>query len=428
MRGKIYYLLRIIKIGVKNIFLHKLRSLLTILGIVFGVASVIAMLAIGEGASFEAREKIKELGSQNIIVRSVKPPETRITQEATTFVSVYGLLENDYKMIKTIPSVDLIVPTWEMKEEMRYMEKSIKGRIVCTYPEYKDVMNIGLEMGRFLTQIDIELIQPYAVIGYSIRKSLFPTEDPIGKTITIRNYSFKVIGVAKEKGVTTGTTGFAAEDVNFDVYIPFTTGRSYFGEFEIASKEGPVSKWERNWVKYHRFIVRVNNTDKILTTSAIIENILKINHKKDDYEILVPLQLLLQAEHTKRIFNIVLGSIAAISLIVGGIGIMNIMLATVTERTREIGIRRAVGAKRKDIISQFLLETVILSSVGGFIGILLGILIPKLVTKFAGMTTVITWWSIALSFTISVGVGITFGIYPARKAAYLDPIQALRYE
>jgi putative ABC transport system permease protein len=428
MKGKFYYLFRIIKIGIKNIFLHKLRSFLTILGIVFGVASVIAMLAIGEGASYEAREKIKELGSQNIIIRSVKPPETRITQEATTFVSVYGLLENDYKMIKTIPSVELIVPTWEMKEEIRYMEKNLKGRIVCTYPEYKEVMNIGLEMGRFLTQIDVELIQPYAVIGYSIRKSLFPTEDPIGKTITIRNYSFKVIGVAKEKGIMTGTTGFAAEDVNFDIYIPFTTGRSYFGEFEIGSKEGPVMRWERNWVEYHRFIVRVSNPDKILTTSAIIENILKTNHRKEDYEILVPLQLLLQAEHTKKIFNIVLGSIAAISLVVGGIGIMNIMLATVTERTREIGIRRAVGAKRKDIINQFLLETVILSSVGGFIGILIGVLIPKLVTKFAGMTTVITWWSIVLSFTISVGVGITFGIYPARKAAYLDPIQALRYE
>ncbi len=428
MRGKIYYLFRIVKIGIKNILLHKLRSFLTLLGIVFGVASVIAMLAIGEGASYEAREKIKELGSQNIIIKSVKPPETRITQEATTMIGVYGLIENDYKMIKTIPSVDKIVSTWEMKEEIRYMEKGVQGRIVCTYPEYKDVMNIGIENGRFFTQIDTELFQPFAVIGYSIKKSLFPTEDPIGKTITIRSYNFKVIGIAKEKGIITGTTGFTAEDVNFDVYIPFTTGRSYFGEFEIASKQGPVMRWERNWVKYHRFIVRVNDTDKILTTSAIIENILKTNHKKDDYEILVPLQLLMQAEHTKRIFNIVLGSISAISLVVGGIGIMNIMLATVTERTREIGIRRAVGAKRKDIISQFLLETIILSSTGGFIGILLGILIPKLVTKFAGMTTVITWWSILLSFTISVGVGITFGIYPARKAAYLDPIQALRYE
>jgi putative ABC transport system permease protein len=428
MKGKIYFILRVIKIGIKNITLHKLRSLLTILGVVFGVASVIAMLAIGEGASYEAREKIKELGSQNIIIRSVQPPETRATQEATTMIGVYGLVEKDYEMIKTIPSVDLIVPTWEMKEEIRYMEKNVQGRIVCTYPEYKDVMNIGVEAGRFFTNVDMELFKPYAVIGYSIKKSLFPAEDPIGKTITIRNYNFKVIGIAKEKSLITGTTGFVAEDVNFDIYIPFTTGRAYFGEFEITSKQGPIMRWQRNWVKYHRFIVRVNDTDKILTTSGIIESILKTNHKKDDYEFLVPLQLLLQAEHTKRIFNIVLGSIAAISLIVGGIGIMNIMLATVTERTREIGIRRAVGAKRKDIISQFLLETVILSSTGGFMGIILGILIPKLVTKFAGMTTVITWWSIVLSFSISVGVGITFGIYPARKAAYLDPIQALRYE
>lgn len=428
MKSKIYYFLRIIKIGIKNISLHKLRSFLTILGIVFGVASVISMLAIGEGASYEAREKIKELGSQNIIIRSVKLQEARITQETRAFVGVYGLVEKDYEMIRTIPTVEFIVPTWEMKEEIRYGDKIVQGRIVCTYPEYKDVMNLGIETGRFFTKIDMELFKPFAVIGYSIKKSLFPVEDPIGKTITVRSYNFKVIGVTKEKGLMTETTGFTAEDVNFDIYIPFTTGRSYFGEFEITSKQGPIIRWERNWVKYHRFIVRVKDMDKILTTSAIIEDILKTNHKKDDYEILVPLQLLMQAEHTKKIFNIVLGSIAAISLIVGGIGIMNIMLATVTERTREIGIRRAVGAKRKDIINQFLIETVILSSTGGLIGIFLGVLIPKLVTKFAGMTTIITWWSIALSFTISVGVGITFGIYPARKAAYLDPIQALRYE
>ena len=155
---------------------------------------------------------------------------------------------------------------------------------------------------------------------------------------------------------------------------------------------------------------------------------MKANHKQQDYEILVPLQLLKQAEHTAKIFNIVLGSIAAISLIVGGIGIMNIMLATVTERTREIGVRRALGAKRKDIIKQFLTEAVILSSLGGFIGVLLGVIIPKVVTKLAGMTTILTLWSILLAFSISVAVGITFGLYPARKAAYLDPIQALRYE
>lgn len=155
---------------------------------------------------------------------------------------------------------------------------------------------------------------------------------------------------------------------------------------------------------------------------------MRVSHKKDDYEILVPLQLLRQTEHTKRIFNIVLGSIAAISLLVGGIGIMNIMLATVTERTREIGIRRAVGAKRKDIVSQFLSESVILSALGGIVGVILGIIIPKLVTKFSGMTTLITFWSVIIAFSISVAVGITFGIYPARKASLLDPIQALRYE
>ncbi|MCM8829231.1 MAG: FtsX-like permease family protein, partial [Candidatus Omnitrophica bacterium] len=197
---------------------------------------------------------------------------------------------------------------------------------------------------------------------------------------------------------------------------------------EVKRGTGGIMSWERNWVQYHRFVVQVSDTEKILVTSSLISDILSQTHKKQDYQIMVPLELLRQAEKTKKIFNIVLGSIAAISLIVGGIGIMNIMLAIVTERTREIGIRRAVGARKRDIINQFLTEAVILSASGGFIGIIVGILIPKAVTRFAGMTTLVTPLSIIISFTISVAVGIGFGLYPARKAAGLDPIQALRYE
>ncbi|HOL21944.1 MAG TPA: ABC transporter permease [bacterium] len=423
----ISHIMRVVRAGWKNIYLHKLRSLLTALGIIFGVASVIAMLAIGEGASYEAREKIKELGSNNIIVKAVKPPTPPGTQQ-TVMLPVYGLTPVDIRRIEIIPSVETVVPTWEDKRDVWHLEKSISARIVGTYPEYLSVMNLQVVKGRFFNEMDTELIKPYVVIGSSVKNQLFPLEEAVGKTIRIGSNYFTVIGVAGEKAVTSGV-GFEAEDINFDVYMPLTTQRIYYGEYTVGKRTGVgIRGLEREWVKYHRFIIKVKDMDQIITTAAIVEDILKREHKQQDYEILVPLQLLKQAEHTARIFNIVLGSIAAISLIVGGIGIMNIMLATVTERTREIGIRRALGAKRKDIIKQFLTEAVILSSIGGFIGIVLGVVIPKVVTKFAGMTTILTPWSIILAFSISVAVGISFGIYPARKAAYLDPIQALRYE
>ncbi len=428
MKVKIYHILKILKLGLKNIFLHKLRSFLTILGIVFGVASVIAMLSIGEGASYEAREKIKQLGSNNIIVRSFNPPSSIKTSQDAASIGLYGLKFDDLEEIKTIPSIKNVVPTWECKEDISSEKGQTTGRIVATEPSFLKVMNLELIYGRFFTDIELKNSRNFAIIGYSIKKNLFPLENPVGKTIKVRSYYFKVIGVVKEKAVSLTGTSFESEDINFDVYIPFTTGRVYFGKYEIANKRGPVFNWEKNLVEYHRFIINLLDTSKILTVASYVEKILLSNHKSSDYEILIPLQLLQQAEHTKKIFNIVLGSIAAISLIVGGIGIMNIMLATVTERTREIGIRRAIGAKKRDIINQFISESVILSGTGGIIGVLLGVIIPKLVTKFSGMTTIITFWSIILSFTISVAVGITFGIYPARKAAELDPIQALRYE
>lgn len=426
MRLNILHVIKIFRAGWKNIYLHKLRSLLTMLGIVFGVASVIAMLAIGEGASFEAREKIKELGSHNVIVRAVKPDVTAGKEQQTTFLAAYGLTPLDLSRIKNIPSVEQVIPTWEDKRDVWYLDKSTNSRMVGTYPEYPDVMNLTVVKGRFFNSVDYELRKPYVVLGSSIKKKLFPLEEPIGKTVRIGTNYFTAIGVVSERAIVSGT-GFEAEDINFDVYMPLTTQRIYYGEYTLG-EGGRMMSNDRTWVKYHRLIIKVVNTEQIITTAAITEDVLRTNHKQQDYEILVPLQLLKQAEHTKRIFNIVLGAIAAISLVVGGIGIMNIMLATVTERTREIGIRRALGAKRRDIISQFLIEAVILSSIGGFIGVLLGIAIPNLVTKFAAMVTIITSWSILVSFGISVAIGITFGIYPARKAAYLDPIEALRYE
>lgn len=427
MKINITHLLRIIRHGWKNIWLHRLRSLLTVLGIVFGVASVIAMLAIGEGASYEARKMIESLGSNNIIIKSVKLPSDAKTQQAS-YLGVYGLNDRDLRKIETIPSVVKIIPAWEMEEDVWYNGKNITAKVIGTLPEYHQALNLLIKTGRFFDSIDVQEVYPVAVIGSTVRTSLFPAEDPIGKTIKIRSSYFTIIGIAGEKVFAGASESFVAEDMNIAVYVPISTSKKFFGEYEVKRTTGGIRSWERNWVKYHRFVVQVSDTEKILPTSSLISDILNQTHKKQDYQIIIPLELLRQAERTKRIFNIVLGSIAAISLIVGGIGIMNIMLAIVTERTKEIGIRRAVGAKRRDIINQFLTEAVILSASGGFIGIILGLLIPKAVTKFAGMMTIITPWSIIISFTISVAVGIGFGLYPAKKAASLDPIQALRYE
>ncbi|MCM8815202.1 MAG: ABC transporter permease [Candidatus Omnitrophica bacterium] len=423
----IVHLIRIIRHGLKNIWLHKLRSFLTVLGIVFGVASVIAMLAIGEGASYEARKMIESLGSNNIIIKSVKIPSDSKTSQAK-LLGVYGLTLRDLRKIEKIPSVVRTIPAWEMEDDVWYLGKKISARVIGTLPEYQETLNLSIKTGRFFSYNDLQKNLPVAVIGSTVRTSLFPAEDPIGKTIKIKSTYFTIIGIAGEKVFAGASESFVAEDMNIAVYIPLSTTRHFFGQYEVKRGSGPVMSWERNWVQYHRFVVQVSDTEKILVTSSLISDILSQTHKKQDYQIMVPLELLRQAEKTKRIFNIVLGSIAAISLIVGGIGIMNIMLAIVTERTREIGIRRAVGARKRDIINQFLTEAVILSASGGFIGIIVGILIPKAVTRFAGMTTLITPVSILISFTISVAVGIGFGLYPARKAAGLDPIQALRYE
>ena len=426
LHAKFAHIERLVKFGVKNIWLHKLRSFLTMLGIVFGVASVIAMLAIGQGASYEAREKIKELGSDNIIIRSVLPPDDATNQQVI-FMNVYGLLPDDLDRIGSIPSVRQVIPVWETDDVLWRYEKNIPARLVGTVPECAPAVNMTVSEGRFLQSSDLTGMRPVAVIGAAVRDALFPGEDPLGKTVKLRGNYFTIIGVVARRGVSP-VAGMEAEDPNKELYIPLPAARAIFGEYEVHKRSGGMSSWERNWVRFHRFIVRVENTEKVLATAGLIETILNEAHKKKDFEMVVPLQLLQQAEHTKRIFTIVLGSIAAISLLVGGIGIMNIMLATVNERMREIGIRRAVGAKRSDIIVQFLTEAVLLSAVGGFIGVGLGVSIPFLVTAFAGMKTIVTIWSVLLSFIISVTVGVIFGFYPARQAAFLDPIQVLRHD
>lgn len=421
---------RIVRLGVKSLWLHRLRSLLTVLGIVFGVCSVIAMLAIGEGASYEAQEQIKNLGSQNIILRSEKPPdEQKTSNNNQAWVLEYGLTYADLRAIHaTIPGVTIVVPGRLMREFVWHLTRRVDSEIMGTVPWYPTMRNHPVAAGRFFTDYEMEQKANVCVLGSEMAGLLFPLESPIGKSVRVGSSYYRVIGIMAQRN--DGAKAFESSSgltagLKHRMYIPLETAKTRYGEILRKRRSG---SFEQERVALHEVTVKVAKAEDVLNVSLAIKGLLERNHKKEDYKMIVPLELLKRAERTKQIFNIVLGSIAAISLVVGGIGIMNIMLASVTERTREIGIRRALGAKRKDIIVQFLVETVMLSGAGGLIGVALGLAIPFLVTYFAEMMTIVTFWSPMIAFSISALVGVVFGLYPALRAASMDPVEALRHE
>ena len=419
---------RSMRLAIKTLWLHRLRSLLTVLGIVFGVCSVIAMLAIGEGASSEAQEAIKTLGSQNIIIRSVKPPDDQKGSNARqNFVLDYGLDHLDLSRIEsTIPGVNVVVPARIIRDYVWNTTKRVDCEIFGTTTFYPVLRNQHISVGRFFNQTELDAGINVCVIGSEMADILFPIESAIGKDLRIGADYYRVIGVMESLV----KPGKSDEDISTAIpvhrmFIPIETAKNHFGEVLLKRRSG---SFEAERVALHEITAKVGNPADVLKVSLGIKSMLEKFHAKKDYEIVVPLELLRRAERTKQIFNIVLGSIAAISLLVGGIGIMNIMLANVTERTREIGIRRALGARRRDIITQFLVEAVILSGTGGILGVLLGILVPFIVTYLADMKTIITIWSPLIAFTISAAVGVIFGMYPARRAAEMDPVDALRHD
>jgi putative ABC transport system permease protein len=425
-----------IRLGFKSLKLHKLRAALTMLGIIFGVCSVIAMLAIGEGASYEAQEAIKKLGSKNIIVRSLKPPDDA-KQQATgggggrgrPMSLDYGLRYLDASRIQTtIPGVQRVLPMRIIREAVRFDRNTVNCQVIGTMPSYQDVVGIDVLQGRFLSHTD-ELHQDnVCVMTIGLAERLFPYQDPLQHSVKIDVFYYRVIGLVREKNMPeqrTQSGRMEGEPLDNNIYIPLSTARSRFGEVLIRRT---ASSMESERVELHQITVEMADTPAVEIADPQIKTLLSKFHDKADYEMIVPLQLLRQAEQTKRIFNIVLGSIAAISLLVGGIGIMNIMLATVTERTREIGVRRALGARKWDITMQFLVETLVLALGGGCIGVIIGIVVPFAVTQIAGMKTIVTLWSVLIAFGISAGIGVLFGLYPAKAAAELDPIEALRHE
>jgi putative ABC transport system permease protein len=420
------------KLGVDNLRLHKLRSLLTSLGIIFGVAAVICMLSISEGASADEMRMIQLLGTQNIIINSVKPPQNnQSSSSSNSFLLQYGITRADLDMLKsTIPHVEHVVPLKIVSYRVRHGDQQHNFEVVGTGPEFFDVVNIDVAQGRALTHQDVIERTNVCVIGEAVRAKLFPLKDPLGETILAERFPsgvpFTVVGILQEvKTAGAPARGVEERDLNSEILVPFETAITQFGE--TTRRMGAGSR-ELTKMQYSGLYVHVDEIDHVLPVSKMVERVLEFNHKNLDYEVKVPLARLELAKKKKRNNQLTLGFIAGISLLVGGIGIMNIMLATVTERTREIGIRRALGAKRRHITLQFLVETVVLSTAGGIIGVLMGIAGAHVVSQFADWETIVRGWSVAISFGLSVMVGIFFGMYPAMSAARLDPIDALRYE
>ncbi len=419
------------RLGLDNLRLHKLRALLTSLGIIFGVAAVICMLSISEGASADEMRMIQLLGTQNIIINSVKPKQSNPVSTGNTNLVEYGIAREDLAVIgATVPHLKHVVPLRTVSYRARHGEKVASFETVGTTPAFFEVVNISVADGRTLSDPDLTEKLNVCIIGDGVRVELFPLKDPLGETILVERdrtfLPFEVVGIL-EQVHTAGAPARGVEErnLNREIFIPFSTAMSQFGE--ITRRTGAGSR-EFIKMQYSGVYVTVDEIENVEPVSKMIARVFEHRHEDLDYEIKVPLARLKAAEKIKRNNQYVLGFIAGISLLVGGIGIMNIMLATVTERTREIGIRRALGARQRHISIQFLVETVVLSTGGGVVGVVLGMAGAHLVSNIAQWETIVSAWSVAVSFGLSVMVGIVFGLWPAVTAAKLDPIEALRHE
>jgi putative ABC transport system permease protein len=419
---------------------HKIRSALTILGVVFGVGAVVAMLSIGEGARQESLDQISVMGLHNIIIRATSPDAQKDQGvDATKVTNSLGLTTKDAQAILDIcPFAERVEANAEHRKHAFYGGDHVDVPVIGVSPAYQSIYNTTLKEGRFITDRDVADIANFCVLGSSAKQKLFAFKNALGEHIKLGDQWFTVIGIVQEKGQVAKFAGPNDRDINLDIYIPVTTAESKFGRDKDAPEGsnaqinfngrniGPDKKVQS---QIDQITVQLKESADAAEAAGIISRILTRRHNKaDDFTITVPEELLRQHQATQRIFNIVMIAIASISLLVGGIGIMNIMLASVLERTREIGIRRALGATQRVVISQFLTEAVILSVSGGLIGLAVGFGMTKLISTYADWRTVITPFSVIIAFGVSVATGIIFGYYPARQAARKDPIEALRYE
>ncbi|MFY0654236.1 MAG: ABC transporter permease [Cyclobacteriaceae bacterium] len=434
-------------IATDAVLANRMRSVLTALGIIFGVAAVIAMLAIGNGAQQEVIEQMKLVGVNNIIIKPVvEQSEESLTEEDSEGSEKKkfspGLNSYDLDAIKdVVPGITKISP--EIILETYLINNGIRrtGKLVGIEPNYFELFNFSLHKGSNFSEFHLKNGSPVCIIGYSLKSKFFPFEDPIGKYLKCGNNWLKVIGILEKREISTSSIeSLGIRDYNMDVYTPLQTvlvrfkNRAKITEQMIKNagrrnNNENESSVDKNYHQFDKLIVQVEETELLSPIAGIINRLLKRRHYETvDYEIEIPEMLLKQQQRTNDIFNYVLGAIAGISLLVGGIGIMNIMLASVLERIKEIGLRLSLGAKQQDIVNQFLFEAMMISVTGGLIGVVLGVSFAFLVSSLADIPTVITFSSILLSFGVAAAVGLIFGIAPARKAAKQDPIQSLRYE
>jgi len=441
------FIFEIIRLGLKNLRLQLVRSFLTALGIILGVGAVITMVSIGEGTKQEALRQIEQLGARNIIIRSQKPPESAAQQGAqqTSFIARYGITRSDLAVLREkFPDAEAIAPVKAVGDRVFHADRRQTSQAYGTTPELLSLANLRVARGRYLTQQDLSSSATVAVIGAEVAKELYRYDDPLHNTIRIDDKVFTVVGILEPVGLGAGAgAALIGRDLNLDVHIPITTARQIFGDLQIRRTSGSFGGEE---VQISEIYLASPSRERVLLDASRVRRLMEGRHKDlADIGIKVPYELLTSARKSAMTWNMVLAAIAGISLLVGGIGIMNIMLANVTERTREIGIRRAIGATRRHIIWQFLVETSVLAAIGGIVGVLLGIAIslgveplvewlPKapIVGHYfdedAQLSTSITLWSIVLSFVVATLTGLIFGLYPAFKAAQQDPIVALRHD
>ena len=414
----------IVRLGLHSLVTHKVRSLLTSLGIIFGVFSVIAMLAINEGFSYESQRSLREMGSDNIIVESVKPPiEGSKASGQGRGVLHYGLKHADVTALRdNIPGLIRCVSVHRNIKHARADQKNLSVSVSGTEPSFAKVARVTMTRGRFISSADLLRRKPYCVITDSLARRLFAYKNPLGRIIRLSGEPFVVIGtLARIPRTMAGASG----DVGNDVIIPLTTDRTRFGKFTITYGQGGGT-FEK--IDVSQVILQMKDDQSVIDGASVARSLLERTHEKQDFEVTVPLELIKQLEKQRWLWNFMFFVIASVSMLVGGIGIMNIMLASVTERTREIGIRRALGAKQRDIVVQFLVESVTLTTAGGLVGIGIGMTIPGLISNLLELVTIITPGMLIAPFAMAVVVGLVSGLYPALRAAKLDPIVALRHE
>ena len=413
-------------LSMHNILLHKVRSVLTSLGIIFGVGSVIAMLAVSEGAKRAALEQIEAMGIDKILVFGRKPPPSGVETQTSRWIQYaesYGLTDQDLDNLIKMDNVARVTVMRNTRKNVLKGTTRLDIKLAAVSPEFLADSGSEITAGRWFTASDFQNRLPLCVIGTEARRKLFPlgAKDVVGSLLKIDSESYRIIGIlANDRGTQYADLG-SPDNL---IYIPITLSDALFGSFTI-SKETAVPVVTR--IDYDVFVITVGDLRYIDNTARRVTQYFAKTHSKfKDWEVLIPLDLLKQREATQNIFTIVMSSIAGISLIVGGIGIMNIMLASVYERRKEIGTRRALGAQKSDILFQFLIETVFLTSLGGVLGILLGVGISKVITFYAEMPTHYSALSIVAALLISSFVGVLFGTYPAWKAAQQNPIDVLR--